>query len=473
MNRNALNNSFPTLDRRTFMKMSGGCAALSSTSLLSTLINLKLTNVAAAASDTSGYKALVCVFFLGGNDSHNVLAPYPVQGSTEYTDYVAARTNLALTQSQLLPLVSEGRTFGLHAGMPEVKTLYDQGDLAFVANVGSLVEPLTKANYNQKRKPLGLYSHSDLIMHWQSSIPQSRAQLVGWGGRMADMLTSAANRHPTISMNIALGSVNLLQTGDNVFPYVVQTGGATTLTGFGNTGTGIDGMYSRFTNDALGQSYGNLLEKSYAGIRRGSIQAALDFNAATNAVNLGNVVFPNTSLSNQLRMVARTIGARTTLQSSRQIFFVTMGGWDLHSGLLAGHNTLLPQVSQAFKAFYDAMTVLGVQNDVVTFTCSDFARTLTSNGQGSDHGWGGNHIVMGGPVRGAKVYGDYPTSLAPNNSLDMGRGRLIPTIAVDQYYAELIRWFGIANDSTLVDILPNVRNFYSSSATAGPLGFLV
>jgi uncharacterized protein (DUF1501 family) len=473
MNHTKLNNSFPTLDRRSFMKMTGGCAALSSTSLLSTLINLKLTNVAAAASDTSGYKAIVCVFLMGGIDSHNVLAPYPVQGSTEYTDYVAARSNLALTQAQMLPIVSEGRTFGLHAGMPELKTLYDQGDLAFVANVGSLVEPLTKANYNSKRKPLGLYSHSDLVMHWQTSIPQSRSQLIGWGGRMADMLTSAANQHPTISMNIALGSLNLLQTGDTVIPYVVQTGGATSLSGFPNTGTGIDGMYSRFTSDALGQSYGNLLEKSYAGIRMGSIQAAIDFNAATAAVNLGNVVFPNTSLSNQLRMVARTIGARSTLRSSRQIFFVSAGGWDMHADLLSNQNSLLPQVSQAMKAFYDSMSALGVQNDVVTFTCSDFARTLTSNGTGSDHGWGGNHIVMGGPVRGGKVYGDYPTTLAPNNSLDMGRGRLIPTVAVDQYNAELARWFGIANDSTLVDILPNIRNFYSSSATAGPLGFLV
>ncbi len=473
MKRASLNNSFPALDRRSFMKLSGGCAALSSTSLLSTLVNLKLTNTAIAASDTSGYKAMVCVFLLGGIDSYNVLAPFPTQGSSEYTDYVSARSNLALTEAQMLPVVSDGRTFGLHARMPEIKALYDQGKAALVANVGSLVEPTTKQNYNQVRKPLGLYSHSDLVDHWQTSVPQSRSQLTGWGGRMADMLTDTVNQHPTISMNIALGSLNLFETGTNVIPYVVQNGGATTLSGFPNTSTSRDGMYTRFTNDALSQTYGNLLEKSYAGIRQGSIQAALDFNNATTNVNLDPVVFPNTSLSNQLKMVAKTIGARATLGQTRQIFFVSVGGWDHHANLLNLQNNLLPQVSQALKAFYDAMGVLGVQNDVVAFTCSDFARTLTSNGDGSDHAWGGNHIVVGGPVRGGKVYGSYPASLAPNNSLDMGRGRLIPTTAVDQYNGELARWFGVANDSTLVDILPNIRNFYSSSTTGGPLGFLV
>ncbi len=470
MKHNNLNNSFPTLDRRTFMKLSGGCAALSSTSLLSTLLNLKLTNAAVADGDTSGYKALVCVFLLGGIDSYNILTPY--QG-TEYTDYVAARTNLALTQAQMLPVVTDGRTLGMHARMPEIHDLYNQGKAAFVANVGSLVEPTTKQNYNQARKPLGLYSHSDLVEHWQTSVPQSRSQLSGWGGRMADMLTSTANQNRTVSMNIALGSLNLFETGVNVTPYVIQNNGATTLSGFPNTSTNRDGIFTRFTNDALSQSYGDLLEKSYANIRKNSIQAAIDFNAATSAINLAPLVFPNTSLSNQLLMVAKTIGARATLGQSRQIFFVSVGGWDHHANLLGLQNNLLPQVSQALKVFYDATVQLGVADSVTAFTCSDFARTLSSNGDGSDHAWGGNHIVVGGAVRGGKVYGQYPTSLAPNNSLDMGRGRLIPTTSVDHYNGELARWFGIPNDSSLVDILPNIRNFYSSSSTAGPLGFLV
>ncbi len=471
MKNNSLNNCFPTLDRRSFLRFAGGCGALSSTSLLSTLVNLKLTNTAVAAGgDTSGYKAMVCVFLLGGIDSYNILTPFE---GTEYTDYTSVRGNLALPQAQLLEINTEGRKLGLHQGMPEIRDLYNQGKATFVANVGSLVVPTTKQNYNQVPKPLGLYSHSDLVQHWQTSVPQSRTQLTGWAGRMADMMTDSANTHPAIAMNIALGSLNLFETGANVVPYVVQTSGASTLSGFPNTGTGKDGMFTRFTNDALSQTYGDLLEKSYARIRKDSIQAAIDFNAATSAINLAPVVFPTTSLGNQLQMVAKTIGARSTLGQSRQIFFVSIGGWDHHSNLLNLQNTMLPQVSQALKAFYDATVQLGVQDNVVAFTASDFARTLSSNGDGSDHGWGGNHLVVGGPVKGGKVYGSYPTSLALNNSLDMGRGRLIPTTAVDQYNGELARWFGLPNDSSLVDVLPNIRNFYSSSSTTGPLGFLV
>ncbi len=465
-----LNNQFPSLDRRDFLRLSGGCAALSSTSLLSTLLDLKLTSTAMAADgDLSGYKAMVCVFLLGGIDSYNILTPY---AASEHADYVAARSNLALPISSLLQVNSQGRTLGLHPGMSDILGLYNQGKAAFVANVGSIVQPTTKANYNQVVKPVGLYSHSDLVQHWQSSVPQSRTQLTGWGGRMADMLTDTVAQNAKVSMNIALGSYNLFQTGSQVTPYVVGTGGASTLSGYGNTGTGKDGMFTRFTNDNLSQTYGDLLEKSYAKIRRNSIQGAIDFNAATTAVSLAPVVFPNTSLSNQLLMVAKTIGARATLGHSRQIFFVSAGGWDHHSGLLGSQNTMLPQISQAMKAFYDATVQLGVANDVVAFTASDFARTLSSNGDGSDHAWGGNHIVVGGPVQGGRVYGEYPTSLAPNNSLDMGRGRLIPTTSVDQYNGELARWFGIPNNSSMVDILPNIRNFYSASSSTGPLGFL-
>lgn len=473
-NRSALH--LPELDRRSFMKMSGGCAALSSTSLLSTLVNLKLTNTAmAAGGDLSGYKALVCVFFLGGYDSYNVLAPWEDQ---EHADYITARTNLGLPREQapgdggLLELNSpSGRRYGLHPGMPEMRELYNQSKLAFVANAGSLVEPTSKANYAQVQKPLGLYSHSDLIQHWQTSVPQSRTQVTGWAGRMADMLTDTVNQHPSIAMNIALGSLNVMETGQNVVPYVVQRSGASTLSGYGNTGTGVNGMYTRFTDSVLGQTYGDLLEKSYADIRRSSIQAAIDFNSATNAVTL-NTVFPESNFGQDLSMIARAIGARNDLQQSRQIFFVSVGGWDHHDEVLNRQAGMLPMVSQGLKAFYDATVELGIADDVVTFTASDFARTLTSNGNGSDHAWGGNHMVMGGAVAGGHVYGEYPLSLAPNNILDTGRGRLIPTTSVDEYNAELACWFGVQNNSDLEDILPNIRNFYSNSASGLPVGFL-
>jgi uncharacterized protein (DUF1501 family) len=461
----------PELDRRNFLRLSGGCATLSSASLLSTLVNLKLTNSAVAAGgDLSGYKALVCVFFLGGYDSYNVLAPYE---DSEHAEYVDARTNLSLGKDLLLEITaSNGRRFGIHEGMPEMQQLYQDKKLAFVANVGSLIEPTDKNNYNQVQKPLGLYSHSDLIQHWQTSVPQSRTQVTGWAGRMADMLTDSVNEHPAIAMNIALGSLNVFETGRNVVPYVVQRNGATQLYGYGNTGTGVNGMYTRFTDSALSATYGDLLEKSYAEIRRNSVDAALDFNNATGAVSL-NTVFPSTRFGEEMAMVAKTIGAHQTLGQSRQIFFVGYGGWDHHDEVLDRQAGMLPNVSQGLKAFYDAMVELGMQNDVTLFTASDFARTLSSNGNGSDHAWGGNHMVIGGSVAGGDVYGEYPLSLALGNDLDRGRGRLIPTTAVDEYAAELARWFGIANDGSLEEVLPNVRNFYSSSTSSPPVGFLL
>lgn len=461
--------STPNLERRDFLRLSGGCAALSSTSLLSTLVSLKMTNAAVAADPggLDGYKALVCVFLLGGYDSYNVLAPYE---QSEHDDYVTARSNLAIPRDDLLQITDRtGRSFGVHNGMPEMRDLYNNKKVAFVANVGSLVEPTDLANYASVQKPLGLYSHSDLIQHWQTSVPQSRSQVTGWGGRMADIITDQVNQNSSISMNIALGALNTFETGSSVVPYVVQQTGATQLGGYGATGASLNGMYTRFTDDVLSQQYGDLLEKSFAETRRSSIDGAISFNSATNAISL-DTAFPDTSLGRNLAMVARTIGARSALQQSRQIFFVSVGGWDHHDEVIDRQAGMLPMVSQALKAFYDATVELGVSDEVTAFTASDFARTLSSNGNGSDHAWGGNHIVMGGAVSGGEVYGDYPTSLAPGNNLDTGRGRLIPTLSVDQYAADLACWFGIENDGSLEEILPNIRNFYAAGSSEPAVG---
>ncbi len=463
----------PKLERRDFLRLSGGCAALSSTSLLSTLVNLKLTNTAAAAAasggDLSGYKALVCIFFLGGYDSYNVLAPYE---QNEYNDYLSARTNLALPRADLLQIADRsGRSFGVHPGMTEVRDLYNQQNLAFVSNVGSLVFPTNKSNLATVQKPLGLYSHSDLIQHWQTCVPQTRSQVTGWGGRMADMITDTVNQNPSVAMNIALGALNTFETGNTIVPYVVQQTGATPLSGYGSSGTGLNGLYTKFTDDMLSEQYGDLLEKSFSETRRTSIDGAIGFNNATSSVNL-NTVFPETTLAQNLQMVAKTIGARNQLQQSRQIFFVSIGGWDHHDEVLGRQAGMLPMVSQAMKAFYDATVELGVANEVTTFTASDFARTLSSNGNGSDHAWGGNHMVMGGSVAGGNVYGEYPTTLAPGNDWDTGRGRLIPTTSVDEYNADLACWFGLPNDNTLEEILPNIRNFYASGTLDPAVGFM-
>jgi uncharacterized protein (DUF1501 family) len=506
--------------RRAFMKFTGGCAALGSTSVLSQMLHLKLTQAAYADSkiggitkqDNSPYRALVCIFLNGGIDSFNILTPYD---DAEHTVYTTVRTTLAKPKSELLPIPVDiaspsGRKLGIHNAMPEVQSLYNSGKLAFVANVGSLVVPIAnKTAYTSARKPLGLFSHADLIQHWQTSVPQSRSQASGWGGRMADLLTSVHNPTDLISMNIALGSLNVFQTGTNVFPYVVSSSGAALPSGYSrnnttgnnydrvhnlmiNGSTGVNGIYPP-ADSAMGAMYSDLLQRTLARYKRRGIDAAQGFFDATDNTGTGTtagplpaaIQDPFTAIANDatipsgikglaanLNMIVRVIRARTAFSQTRQIFFVSVGGWDNHDNLLTNHASMLPGVSKALSAFYNATVQLNVAENVTSFTASDFGRTLAPNSTGSDHAWGGNHIVMGGAVQGGKVFGSYPTSLALNNTLDLGRGRLIPTTSVDQYNAELATWFGIANDSSLTDILPNVRNFYTAGSASRPIGFL-
>lgn len=424
----------------------------------------------AALTGITGYKALVCVFQRGGNDSFNMLTPYE---PGEYADYATVRGSLALPSEALLPISgSDGRRYGIHPGMPEVRDLYQAGKLAFLANVGSLIAPTDRTSYESEEKlPEGLFSHSDQQRHWQTSVPQSRTQITGWAGRMADALTDQVNNNPTISMNLALDGTNILQTGDRVVPYVVRSTGAAELAGYNRTNT-LDRILTRTNDSLLEQTYSDLLKRTHADIRRNSIDAAIEFSQATDAVPL-TTPFPATSLGKQLEMVARTIGAREALGQTRQIYFVARGGWDHHDALLSRQAEKLPELSTSLAAFHDATVELGVANDVALFSVSDFGRTLSSNGNGSDHAWGGNHIIMGGDVRGGDVYGAYPESLALGNPLDVGRGRLIPTTSSDEYSAELALWFGIPNDGTLETVLPNVRNFLASGSPSSPLGFML
>ena len=500
--------------RRAFMKFTGGCAALGSTSVLSQLLNLQLTSSALAqGGGGTDYKALVCVFLNGGIDSFNVLTPYE---DAEHAIYSTVRSVLAKPKSELLPIPIDlaspgGRRLGIHNAMPEVQSLYNNGKIAFLANVGSLVVPTNRTNYNSGSavKPLGLFSHADLIQHWQTSVPQSRSQASGWGGRMADLLTSVNNPTDQISMNIALGSLNVFQTGNQVVPYVVGSNGATLPNGYSRTNTsganydqihntvlngstGQNGIYPP-ADSALGAMYSDLLQRTMARYKRRSIDAAQGFFDNTDNSGTGSTGGPlPTSISDpfnaiaadatipsglkgfaaNLSMVARVIRARTAFSQTRQIFFVSLGGWDHHDNLITNQASMLPGLSKALSAFYNATVQLGVADKVTTFTASDFARTLSANSTGSDHAWGGNHIIMGGAVSGGKVYGSYPTSLALNNELDLGRGRLIPTTSVDSYNAELATWFGVPNSSLLSDILPNIRNFYAKGSSSRPIGFL-
>lgn len=505
MNRRSSPESIFT-SRRALLKAAGGCGLMTNTSLMATLLNLQATkSVMAAESNPTGYKAIVCLFLLGGNDSYNMLIPNGGDATSgEYGDYHTVRGGyddgasnpggLALEQSTLVPIAGpDSRPFGLHPGMASetgadpmadpsttgVARLYNDGKLGFVSNVGSLIEPTTRAQYNARAGlPLGLFSHADLQRHWMTGFPQSRSKITGWGGRMADLLQDT-NTNPSVSMNISVNGMNLFQTGSDVVPYAIGNNGATVVSGYslGLSGLGRqDRMYARSIDNILDQTYSDLLAQSFAQAHRNSTDAAISFNTATSAIDI-NTEFANENPSSQLKMVAKVIGARAALGQTRQIFFVTNGGWDNHAGLIAAQQINLAEVSRAIKSFYDATVELGVENDVVLFTASDFARTLGTNGQGSDHAWGGNQIVCGGSVDGGQLYGRFPTSLlTPVDSfagdLNVGgsRGRLIPTTSVDEMAADLSMWFGIGNNQDLETVIPNIRNFFSTGGTTGPLG---
>lgn len=464
--------------RRDVLKLAGGCAALTNTSLLSTLFNLSATNAAVAADDLSGYKAMVCIFMFGGNDSYNMLTPLSTGERANYLtarggEYVPGNGALGLPEAGLHTLNDpSGRTFGLHPSMGDLKPIYDAGDLTFLCNVGSLVEPTDMQQYQSgSNLPLGLFSHADLQRHWMTSVPQTRSQVTGWAGRMADLITDDVNSNPAISMNISLNQVNMLQTGGSVIPYIVTNNGASEVNWYGETWTQAK-IYTQLTDDVLSRTYGNLVEKTFARGGRNALDAAIEYNEAVNAVNL-NTAFRTTdnNLASQLQMVAKTIGARDTIGQSRQIFFVNIGGWDNHDELINNQMYNLARVAEAMKDFNDAMTELGVANDVVTFTASDFARTLNSNGRGSDHAWGGNQIIMGGPVNGGQMHGTYPMDLSPGNPLDLGRGRMLPTTSVDEMSCELASWYGLENNARMEMVLPNIRNFVGAGVTR-PIGFL-
>ena len=448
-----------------------GCASLGSTTLFSSLVHLGAVSAASAQTVEDEYRALVCILLAGGNDSFNMLIPSDAQ---EYNDYAAIRGDLALDQGSLLPLASSGipgRSFAIHPGMSEVQGLYDQGNLAFIAGVGTLVEPIALSQYEAGAAlvPLGLFSHADQIAQWQTALPDQRS-VTGWGGRLADAL-SELNSSQQISMNISVAGSNLFQNGANAVEFSVSpAGGALTIEGYEGDSffnqlrtVGIDSL--------MNDRYKNLFEVAYADRMRSAIDSNKVFEQALAAVPPLTTVFAGDGLSQSLQMVARTMSAREELGMKRQTFFVLLGGWDHHDETINNQAAMLPLVSQALAELYDATVEMGIADQVTTFTISDFGRTLTSNGRGSDHGWAGNQIVMGGAVKGAKIYGDYP-SLYSGNALDVGRGRLIPGTSVDEYFAELALWAGV-EPSALDIVLPNIDRFYDPASASPPLGFLL
>ncbi len=458
------------------------CAAVSATGFLSALAQLRL--IGAVASPANGpvtasavapdYKALVCLFLQGGNDANNVLIPADPAG---YGGYAAARGILALPQTTLLPIApktSDGRSYALHPSLGAdqnaganggMKALFDAGRLAFLANVGTLCYPTTKAQYAANSVPLPpqLFAHSDQQIEWQSSVPD-RPFVSGWGGRVAD-LVNAFNANHQISMAISLNGQNAFQVGETVAQFAVSPSGAVYLNSSDRAITpAITDLRTSALNDILRSPSANLFDAAFNGITAG----AINDSAFLSTIVTGNApfaaAFPKTDLGQQLRMIARLIAAAPQLGLKRQIFFARVGGWDLHASQVAAgnasvgaHADLLADLSRCVKAFYDATVELGVASQVTTFTASDFGRTYNTNGNGTDHGWGSHHFIVGGAVQGGDIYGTMPT-LALDGPDDTGRGRWIPTTSVDEYSAPLATWFGVSR-TDLPLVLPNLGRF--------------
>lgn len=466
--------------RRSFLgKLGLGCASVGATTLLSGITNMGLLNAAAAANRTwvntpveGSYKALVCILLAGGNDSYNTLIP---RSTTAYNEYAAVRTNLAIPRDDLLainPTNPDGKDYGLHPSLNKVRDLFENQKLSFIANIGTLVEPTSLTDFNNsKNLPLGLFSHSDQQNHWQTSAPRDRNAL-GWGGKIADILHTN-NMNQDISMNISLNGINLFQRGNTIQPFVIQPtdNGSVSITGSSNMDF-YESLKRETLNDVLEQSYANILETAYTNSIIGAKNNSIAFSSAiANGQTFDDSHFANDPLSQRLKMVARTIAARGTLNMSNQTFFVQLGGFDTHDNIIAIHAELLTNLDNALDSFSQAMEELQVSNDVTTFTISDFARRLTSNGDGSDHGWGGHAMVMGGAVQGQRIHGQYP-DLYLGSMMDSGGGRIIPTTSCDEYFAELALWFG-ASSGDLESIFPNINNFYDTSSTTMPIGFMM
>lgn len=455
------------LTRRKFI--GNACAAVGATGILSALAQLRM--IGAVAGDAansiyatpSDYKALVCVFLYGGNDANNVIIP---MDTPSYGLYSSQRTALAIPQTSLLgissSLLNDGRSYGLHPSFVEVQSLYNQGKLALLANTGSLARPTTLTQYNQGLNlPPQLFSHADQQTQWQSSIPDQPFQ-TGWGGRLADMI-SALNTNSQISMSISVAGQNSFQIGRTVSQYSVSTNGAIALTGAaGNT---VNVARTSAQQNLLSQNESNLFHAAFSNVTGNAINdSSLLSSILTGASNI-QTKFPTTSLGNQLSMIAKLISAAPSLGLKRQVFFASIGGFDTHTVELATQAPLLQQVSQAMNAFYSATTELGVQNQVTTFTGSDFSRTYNTNGDGADHGWGSHHLIMGGAVQGGQIYGAMP-SLKLGGADDTGRGRWIPSTSVDEYAATLATWFGVS-PTNLATVLPNIGRFPTAN-----LGFM-
>jgi uncharacterized protein (DUF1501 family) len=457
-------NSSMNASRRAFMKRA---SALSVAGVAGPLaMNLAALSEAAAATATD-YKALVCVFLYGGNDNGNTLIPYD---QTNYDLYNKLRPTLAYARTALDATVlnpsvalSGGQQFSLAPELAPLLPIFNDGHMATLLNVGTLIQPTTKQQYLAKTVPLPskLFSHNDQQSEWQSSAPEGATS--GWGGRMGDLFQAGNGSSTFTCVNVSGNAVYL--SGESAVQYQVSSSGSIALKALKSPLFG-SAACSKALQALVTQQRSHILEAEYNRVMARSIDANALLSASLQPATAITTAFPATNtLGDQLKLVARMIASANELKVKRQVFFVSLGGFDTHDGLLTVHPGLLTKVSEALSAFYNATVELGVSQQVTAFTSSDFGRTLSGNNDGSDHGWGSSHFVVGGAVKGQRIYGTPPV-IASNGPDDMGQGRMIPTTGVDQYAATLARWFGVS-DTDLLTVLPNLKNFDVSARNLG------
>ncbi|MEM7272262.1 MAG: DUF1501 domain-containing protein [Actinomycetota bacterium] len=456
-----------TQSRRQFLRRLGlvaGVGAAAPWALELASLASASGEAAAAAGGADDYRALVCVFLFGGNDQWNTFIPTDPAGHDAYRQ---ARNGIARGLDEVLPVspldgFSGTGSFGFAPELGRLRALFDRGDAAVVANVGTLVGPLDKAGYGAGQpRPPQLFSHNDQQSYWQAGAVEGAA--TGWGGRIADFLLDDNGDH-SLFTSVSAGGNAIMMSGRNALQYQVSSRGVTTL------------QTDRFANDSIdaglravmAQQRTGLFPSAYADTTRRGLLAADDLASAIDqgagSVDLGSYFQTDqataqiNNLRGQMEIVARLIAAgKNVLGLKRQVFFVGLGGFDNHSRLMADHLPLLQALDLGLAGFHEATTALGVADRVTTFTASDFGRSLLSNGDGTDHGWGGHHLVIGGAVRGNRVVGAVP-AIADDGPDDVGQGRLLPTIAVDQYAATFGRWLGVA-EGDLGAVAPNLGNF--------------
>ncbi len=501
--------------RRAFLRRAGQLAFTGAA--LPTAINLAAMGEAAAFNAGNDYKALVCIFLYGGNDYANTLIPYDAANYAAYqtirgTTGSEAANGIALARADLAPMLLAGNPasaigqtglqYAMHPSMTGLRDLYATGQAAVLLNSGPLVKPLTKTQYQASDRtnfplPPKLFSHNDQQSIWQSASPEGST--IGWGGNIGDLAMSSNTNSLFTCISITGNAVFL--SGDQALSYQVSSGGAVRINSVVANASpyGFQSVGAAMAQLTTGTGRMNLLENEYNRVTQRAVQAESSITSAIAPLGWETAPYLSpfstlvndspdlskmrSSLSDQLRMVARLINARTNLGNKRQVFMVSLGGFDLHDDLVKNHTRNMSRVSSAVKAFHDSLTTMGMADKVTTFTTSEFGRTLSSNGDGSDHGWGGHQFIVGGAVNGGAYYGYAPpvsvagnqwndsaaVKAAPDNQFHVGQGRLLPTTSVDQYAATLAKWFGVdaAEMTGAGSILPFLDNFGGSLTVNG------